>query len=549
MKLVFIFFLIVNLYAEVNSSEINSTLNENNLTTWSLKNQELEEKKKFLFEKLKGIESKLEKNSMWLREYNNHNQYSILDFKFKNIEERLETLAKKRQTKSIQAETEELKKEREILLTELELLQEFKEPPFSDLTKPIKLAELPEVTNPIIVISALSYIKLIRQKKSEYSETYKEFGAFIDRLRDKRDSYEELIKVSDEKEIEEYQKKIKTLNKEIEDFSFIEKLFFTTVNLNNKKIDEVIKNLTEDIKRQGKQALYIATAVGIIFILSLIIKLILKKYIVDNDRYYKANKIINFTNFTIIVFILLFAYLENVSYLVTVLGFASAGIAIAMKDMFMSILGWFVIVMGGSIQVGDRIKVKKDNQEFLGDVLDISPLRITLHEDVTLTTYMLNRRAGRVIFVPNNFIFSSLISNYSHSGLKTVWDGIDITITFDSNHKRAIHLVKEITKKYSKGYTDITRKQLNKLRDKYSLRNTNVEPRIFTFIEQNGIKVSVWYLTNSYATLTLRSTISADIIDAFNEEKDITIAYPTQTINVDSQSLTSPTDVPPTGIL
>jgi small-conductance mechanosensitive channel len=122
-----------------------------------------------------------------------------------------------------------------------------------------------------------------------------------------------------------------------------------------------------------------------------------------------------------------------------------------------------------------------------------------------------------------------MIANYSHGSLKTVWDGIDIVITFDSNHKKATHLVKEICRKYSKGYTDITRKQINKLRDRYSLKNSNVEPRIFTFIETNGLKISAWYLTNAYATLTLRSTISADIIDAFNAEHDITISYPTQT--------------------
>ena len=155
--------------------------------------------------------------------------------------------------------------------------------------------------------------------------------------------------------------------------------------------------------------------------------------------------------------------------------------------------------------------------------------RITIMEDVTLTTVEVNRRAGRIVFVPNNYIFTSMIANYSHGSLKTVWDGIDIVITFDSNHKKAAHLVKEICRKYSKGYTDITRKQINKLRDKYSLKNSNVEPRVFTFIESNGMKVSAWYLTNAYATLTLRSTISADIVDAFNAEHDITIAYPTQT--------------------
>jgi small-conductance mechanosensitive channel len=250
-----------------------------------------------------------------------------------------------------------------------------------------------------------------------------------------------------------------------------------------------------------------------------------------------ANKIINFINITIILIILLFAYIENVSYFVTVLGFASAGIAIAMKDWFMSILGWLVIVFGGSFHVGDRVKVQKDGLPYVGDIIDISLLRMTIYEDVTLTTYMENRRSGRIVFIPNNYIFTTLISNYTHGTLKTVWDGIDFTITFDSNHKKALYIIKEITKKYSKGYTDIARRGLNQLRNQYSLKNTNVEPRIYTFLEPYGIVISTWYMTNSYAALTLRSTISAEIIDAIKKEADIHVAYPTQTINVKQTSM------------
>ena len=99
-----------------------------------------------------------------------------------------------------------------------------------------------------------------------------------------------------------------------------------------------------------------------------------------------------------------------------------------------------------------------------------------------------------------------------------------------------MHLAKEITRKYSKGYTDITRKQLNKLRNHYSLKNTNVDPRIYSFIVPNGLDIEAWYLTNAYATLTLRSVISTEIVDAFNGEDDITIAYPTQKLNVSMQS-------------
>ncbi|MDQ7068589.1 MAG: mechanosensitive ion channel [Sulfurimonas sp.] len=139
--------------------------------------------------------------------------------------------------------------------------------------------------------------------------------------------------------------------------------------------------------------------------------------------------------------------------------------------------------------------------------------------------------------------FTRMISNYTHNSLKTVWDGIKITITFDSNHKKAMHIAKMISKKFSKGYTDITRKQLNKLREHYSLKNTNVEPRIFAFINSNGMDIEAWYLTNAYATLTLRSVISTEIVDAYNAEDDITIAYPTQRLYVQAdEKLTPPFD-------
>jgi len=192
----------------------------------------------------------------------------------------------------------------------------------------------------------------------------------------------------------------------------------------------------------------------------------------------------------------------------------------------MSIMGWFVIVIGGSVHVGDRVKFVRGNTEYVGD------LRMTIQEEITLTTYTHNRRAGRVIFIPNNYVFTDMIANYSHAGLKTVWDGIDFYITFESNISKTMTLAKAIAKQYSKGYTDLRRKQINKLRSKYQLKNTNVEPKVYSFIEGYGIKISVWYLTNSYATLTLRSTISAKIIEEILNTEDIKLAYPTQSFYV-----------------
>jgi small-conductance mechanosensitive channel len=490
-----------------------------------------------LQEKLDTLDDKL-KDNIWLTRYSNYITYKKLKKTLLDYEREIDELAKTYKTRvKNKKRLDELARKSATVEKQLELLKDYDTGSFSKLTEPDKLPEVPHIDNPISILEGLSYLKQLNESKQQYADKVEALSDILAQLKKKREYTYELSHI-----VEDNEQLINTLvilDDEIKEFQETTDTATTTHSLYSKKIAEESLKANQEIKQQMKRIINIATFVFAAFVFAFILKMISKKYIADNERYYMTNKVINFVNFAIILLIVLFSFIENADYLVTVLGFASAGIAIAMKDLFMSMLGWFVIVLGGSIHVGDRVKVKKDGVVYVGDVLDISILRITIHEDITLTSYMENRRSGRVIFIPNNYVFTSLISNYSHSGLKTVWDGIDINITYDSNHKKAAHITKEVVKKYSKGYTEITRKQLNKLRDRYSLRNTNVDPRVFTFIEPYGIRISSWYLTNAFATLTLRSTISTEILDEFLKEEDITLAYPTY-----SMSHNQPTGLP-----
>ena len=423
---------------------------------------------------------------------------------------------------------------------ELVLIDEYRDSPIGKLITPHVIDQTESITNPFGIISALSYIKKVENFKKQFKEINNQVSELLSDLETEVDLYVQMYNIkstSDTKDI------IKTLDKRKKDFINVLDIVDTTEEVYSRKIEEVIIETKAQISNQIEKTITILIIIGMLFVISFLIKLALKKYFSQNENYYMANKVINFILVFLTVIIIMFSYIDNVSYLVTILGFASAGIAIALKDWFMSIFGWMVIVTSGSIHVGDRIKVQRDGIEAVGDVLDISLFKITIREDITYTSYVKNRRTGRIFFIPNNYVFSEMIANYTHAGLRTVWDGIDITITFDSNYKKAQHLSKEILKHYSKGYTDITRKQLSKMRSKYSLRATGVEPRVYTFVEPYGIVISSWYLTNSYAALALRSTMSPEILDAFMKEDDITIAFPTQTINV-GPGMKRPDDLP-----
>jgi len=475
MRIVFFLLISIFLYA-----------NENNLTI-----------------RIDKIKEELKKSEFYLH-YESYLTYQ----KLQNKVYTLEKLAKRYPKK--------YKEKLQTLKTELSLLDENK-----NLLNLIKIKELPpppSVNNPFQIFSALNYEKEVKKVLEENNKNYEKFEKTLNLLY----TLQELEKKLNIKDT--------NIKKTIEDFTTIDTIYKTKLKTLNSIAKVNIEKVKKEIESQINKLIYLIITIAISILIFMLIKSITKKYIKE-ESFYLANKILNFLNITVILIIISFYYIDNATYLITILGFASAGIAIAMKDWFMNIFGWFVIMTSGNFKVGDRIKIYLQNGQvkIVGDIIDITMTRIVIYEDVTLTTYMYNRRAGRIVFVPNNVIFTNPIFNYTHHGLSTVWDGIDITITFDSNYKKATYLVKEIVNKYSKGYTDITKRRLQKLKLIYNIKNSNVDPRVYTFIEENGIRISCWYL-NNYATLNLRSTISAEILETLKKEKDIKIAYPTYTI-------------------
>lgn len=473
-----------------------------------------------LHKELEAIDTKFEhSDNVWLKHYMSLENYNEITNEITTLQKELES----HHTNPPRSLIHRL----ETLQRQQDLLKEYAQHPYGSLLEVKNIEEIPQITNPFLILSGYSFIKQIDEQKNALMANQESLEALLEQVKEKYRILNQLSFVDKSIEVANKIVQIQTMLEELEG---AQRILATSMEIYNQESQSTITKLKHQIKAQFLKTIYIGVAVLITILLAFLLKLTLRKYILDTDRIYTASKVINFLNITIIVLILLFAYMENVSYLVAIVGFASAGLAIAMKDLFMSVLGWFVIILGGSVHVGDRVRVCKEGSVYVGDVLDISMLRITIFEDVTLTSYMENRRAGRIVFVPNNYIFTTMFANYTHGGLKTVWDGIDFTITFDSNYKKALKIATDTGKKYAKGYTEMVRQQVHRMRDKYSLRNPNLEVRSYCMIEPNGFRISMWYQTNAYATLALRSTISGEIMEQILKEDDIHIAYPTSKV-------------------
>lgn len=474
---------------------------------------------------LTALDSQIQSNA-WIAKYKNYNEYNQILRETSRLQNKLDAL-KKGDSKDFKdlSQIDLLEQRLHTLTRQEELLRNYKNEPYKELMQDI--SETPKITNPFLIQSGYSYIKNLNAQLHNIEVNYDDLENLLGLLNQKIAILES--QNAHDSKLQNELKDSQLMKSELDSAKKILELY---MDIFKKNANDNITKVNDAIKAEALKLLYIILAIALISVLSFAIKFGLKLYAQheDSSGSYTINKVINIFNISVIVLILLFAYIENVAYIIAIIGFVSAGFAIAMKDWFMSFFGYMVIMGGGMVKSGDRIRVVKDGIAYVGDVIDISMLRITLYEDVTYITYNENRRAGRIIFIPNNLIFTTMFANYSHEDMKTVWDGVDITITFKSNYKKALLLASQIAKKYASGYTESTRRNLNLLKVKYSIRDMNVEPRVFSFIVPNGIKISVWFQTNAYATLMLNSLISGEIIEAFTHEKDIEISYPTTTI-------------------
>jgi small-conductance mechanosensitive channel len=477
--------------------------------------------------KIIEIEKSIDEN-IWIKRYDSYLTYRKIEKELQKTKIDVKKYARWKGEKYKEL-AYQLNNKIKIKENELELINEFKDSPIGRQIRPHTIKKIPIITNPFIMVEAYSYIKSLQEYDIEYQNINDQLLELLGFLNVKLKSLEELNKLEPTKELKQ---KIIKLQQEVKDFNMVVDVVSTTGEVYAKKIDQVILETNDNITQEIKSIFRLVMIVIILFILSIIAKLVIKRYVEDDDKHYTGNKLVNFTFIVISIFVVLFAYIDNASYLVTVLGFASAGIAIALKDWFMSIFGWMSIMLSGSINPGDRIKVQRDGIEIVGDVLDITLLKIAIREDTTLTSYVKNRRTGRVFFIPNNYVFTDAIANYTFDGLRTVWDVVDVNITFNSNHKKAVELAKNVANIHAKSYTDLAKKRLQKMRKKYVLRNSNPDPRVFAFVEIYGITISTWFHTNSHATLGLKSTIGMEILEIFKQHDDIKLAYPTQTLRV-----------------
>ena len=206
----------------------------------------------------------------------------------------------------------------------------------------------------------------------------------------------------------------------------------------------------------------------------------------------------------------------------TFLGLFSAGLAIALKDLFVNVAGWLFIVIRRPFGVGDRIQIG----EYAGDVVDSRLFQFTLMEIGNWVDA--DQNTGRIIHIPNGKVFTESLANYNQGWFQYIWNEIPVLVTFESNWEKGKEILKEVARCHAEQLSDTAQKRIQEASLRFMTFEAKLAPTVFTTVEDCGVLLTIRYLCEPRHRRETTQAIWEGILEEFSKCEDIDFAYPTQ---------------------
>jgi len=262
------------------------------------------------------------------------------------------------------------------------------------------------------------------------------------------------------------------------------------------------------------QLLNIVLILLISYIVRIVLEDIIKKKARTTKERYNMRKISSAFITLIAGGMLLVIFFKETTTLIVAYGVFSAGLVIALQDVFRNLAGGIMLLVTRPFNAGDRIQMG----ESFGDVLDITYFHTTLMEIQEWVDG--DQYTGRIMNVPNSFLLSGTVKNYTRH-FSFIWDEARISLIPGSNWKKAQKIIFETVDNLVSIAVMNAKVELLNLEQKYLLTTYDVETQTYIKTENDRIDIYVRYIVNPRQRRKLKNTIIQEIMQAFDAEEDI----------------------------
>ena len=261
----------------------------------------------------------------------------------------------------------------------------------------------------------------------------------------------------------------------------------------------------------------IALALAAVFILSEVWRRLVFRYVHEARRRRQFLLMRRFVTGFLIGVVLIMGFVSEFSSLATFAGFVTAGIAVGLQAILLSIAAYFFVIGRYGIRVGDRISIAG----VTGDVIDIGLVRFYLME--LAGTGIELYPTGRVVMFSNSVLFQAGTPLFKQlPGTEYAWHEVAVALTPESNYKLVQEKLSAIVEAIFEKYRSIIENQLGSTerRLEVSLQAPKPESRL-QFTDAAGLEFVVRYPVDIRRAAEIDDNVTRSILDSLASTPDL----------------------------
>jgi len=248
-------------------------------------------------------------------------------------------------------------------------------------------------------------------------------------------------------------------------------------------------------------------------------KSLVSRTVDDPTRQFRVSKALGRTLATLGLIIVLSVWSVHLGSIATLLTVIGAGLAIALREVLLGLVGSMLILLRRLYEQGDRIEVGG----IKGDVLDIR-LQFTILMEVGGWVDA-EQSTGRVVHLPNSYVLQHPVYNYTR-GFRFIWVELPFTVTFRSNWKAA----QEIMLRYANESAAIVERQaadeIRSVSHEFLIHFSIMTPFVYVRVVENGVRLTLRLLVEARKRRGMEHALTVSILDDFRRHGQIELAYP-----------------------
>jgi small-conductance mechanosensitive channel len=190
----------------------------------------------------------------------------------------------------------------------------------------------------------------------------------------------------------------------------------------------------------------------------------------------------------------------------TIIGLATAGLTVVLKDFILAFFGWFTLMGKNGIRVGDWVEINGVS----GEVIEIGLLKTVLLESGNWTDT--GHPTGRQVAFSNSFAMEDHYFNFSTAG-QWLWDELEVTLPAAGDPYGLAEEIRKLVERETEADSAQATQDWERVTSRYGARTFSAKPAVNLRPIVNGLEVVVRYITRAPQRHAVKSKLFQLIVN------------------------------------